>query len=554
MTTIHDSATAPPRSGADRSRDRTGIRSATIRQLSAARRAVGKRSFRGFAETYLARHFNQPASAMHLDLFARLERATVERGLRLAIAAPRGHAKSTIVSLAYILWCICYAREPYILLISDTVDQASDLLSLVKNELENNELILADFPEISETPGLLKRDRARRWRKEEIITRGPDGGVKVTALGADKKLRGRKHKQHRPSLIIIDDLENETDVRSPEQRQQRASWFNRAVLKAGTATTNIVVVGTVTHYDALLTNLIDSRKSPGWTGIKYRAVISWSSRLDLWDRWQGIYCDQEMFEENGGAVAASRYFEANREPMLEGTDVLWPEREDYYELMKQRLLDGRFAFDCEKQNEPVNPEECYFQEHEFRFWDDEFESADALIRSLGAHGDWFCACDPSLGKAGRNADDTAIIGVLRDRRTRTLYIIDADIRRRRPSEIIDALIEYHRKRNFRRVAIETNQYQEFLADEVRRRGGPTYPVPVFSINHTSDKCGRIQRLQPLITMGTIRFSRRHVTLLDQLRQFPFAAHDDGPDALEMAVEASRYVEPRLGGRFSVLCS
>jgi hypothetical protein len=60
-------------------------------------------------------------------------------------------------------------------------------------------------------------------------------------------------------------------------------------------------------------------------------------------------------------------------------------------------------------------------------------------------------------------------------------------------------------------------------------------VPVKEINHSSDKLGRIQSLEPLISTGTLRFSRKHRILLDQLRQFPKAAHDDGPDALEMAV-------------------
>ncbi|MCH8316556.1 MAG: phage terminase large subunit [Planctomycetes bacterium] len=60
-----------------------------------------------------------------------------------------------------------------------------------------------------------------------------------------------------------------------------------------------------------------------------------------------------------------------------------------------------------------------------------------------------------------------------------------------------------------------------------------------SITHTSDKLGRIQSLQPMISSGMVRFSRHHRVLLDQLRQFPMAAHDDGPDALQMAVELAR---------------
>jgi hypothetical protein len=64
-------------------------------------------------------------------------------------------------------------------------------------------------------------------------------------------------------------------------------------------------------------------------------------------------------------------------------------------------------------------------------------------------------------------------------------------------------------------------------------------VPVHKLTHTSDKVLRIQALQPAISSGAIRFSRRHTVLLEQLRQFPHAAHDDGPDALEMAMDAAK---------------
>ena len=83
-------------------------------------------------------------------------------------------------------------------------------------------------------------------------------------------------------------------------------------------------------------------------------------------------------------------------------------------------------------------------------------------------------------------------------------------------------MQYHRMRRYQRFGMETNQFQQFLADELRRRSGAaSVHVPVADINHSSDKLGRIQRLQPLITSGTLRFSRRHVTLVEQLRQFPF---------------------------------
>ena len=87
-----------------------------------------------------------------------------------------------------------------------------------------------------------------------------------------------------------------------------------------------------------------------------------------------------------------------------------------------------------------------------------------------------------------------------------------------------------------RFAFEANQFQSFRADELKHRSDQAaLYLPVEPITHTSDKIGRIQSLQPLMRSGTHQFCRRHKQLLDQLRLFPKAAHDDGPDALEMAV-------------------
>ncbi len=107
-------------------------------KISALRREAGQKQIITFAKTYLPAHFRLEPSPMHTELLAALQQASRQRGARLAIAAPRGHAKSTLVSLAYVLWCICYGREPFILLISHTQLQAVDALEQVKNELQSN--------------------------------------------------------------------------------------------------------------------------------------------------------------------------------------------------------------------------------------------------------------------------------------------------------------------------------------------------------------------------------------------------------------------------------
>jgi len=130
------------------------------------------------------------------------------------------------------------------------------------------------------------------------------------------------------------------------------------------------------------------------------------------------------------------------ETMLEDTEVLWPENEDYYALMLMRESEGPASFDSEKQNEPVNPADCLFLEEEFHYWDDRWETSAELIAAVGKNACWVGACDPSLGKSGKLADDSAIITLLRDSSTGTLYVIDADILRRKPDLIIESVLTY----------------------------------------------------------------------------------------------------------------
>ena len=116
------------------------------------------------------------------------------------------------------------------------------------------------------------------------------------------------------------------------------------------------------------------------------------------------------------------------------------------------------------------------------------------------------------------------------------------------------MIAFHKHRGYWAFGFEVNQFQEFVASElVRRSRQAGHPVPVMELSHTKDKHGRIQRLQPYLASGHIRLCRRHVTLQDQLRQYPHAAHDDGPDALEMlmnvaseASEAASRPRTRIG--------
>ncbi len=521
------------------------FRSAMLTQLRERRRALAAESPERFAQIYLPNYCGLPFSRMHRELFAELAGLVKKRAGRLAVAAPRGHAKSTIVSLAFALWCVLYDKEKLVLLVSATREQAILLLKAVKDELQQNSLLLQDFPDICRPRGA--PGQPKPWRDHRIQL--PNGAM-FSAYGAGQSLRGIKNKSSRPGLIIADDIEDAEHVISEEQRQKLDIWFNSTLLHAGHPGTNIVAVGTILHHDSLLANLVKPGVGRGWTGLKYRALEQPGDRQDLWEKWTAIFRAQEDYDGETGPAAAEAFFMANEADMLQGSRVLWPERDDYLTLMVTREREGRASFQAEKQNEPLDPAVCVFSEHNFQYWDDHFADFDALQAGVGREGIFVGACDPSLGRRTGRGDYTAIVILFRPERFKNnMYVVAADIARRTPDQAIEQILSYAKMYQFRAFAVEANNFQELMIADLRRRAQEAgVSLRVWPIQSRTNKQSRIAALEPEVTQGRVRLCRRHHALLDQLKQFPVGAHDDGPDALEMAVSTARRIRIPEGRR------
>lgn len=497
-------------------------------EMSKMRREKGAESILFFAMTYFGHYFLLKPAAFHQELYELLFLATRARGERIAIAAPRSTSKSSIVSLIFVVWCICFDREQYIVLLSDTREQAIALLAHVKKELEENIMLLRDFPEVSEAGGAPKPPR---WNQAEIVTRN---GVMVSALGANQKMRGRRNMQDRPSLIILDDVENDVNTQNPDTRAKLMDWFTKAILKAGNGSTNVIVVGTIQHYDSLLAKLLNPEVMPGWTRRRYKSVMCWTERPELWQQWSGILYGKESHKGCSGKQAALVFYNDHKESMLKGTQVLWPEKESYYDLMLMREQEGSWSFDSEKQNDPVSRDKMRFNPEEFVYWSDRYRVLEDLIIDCGSNLEYFGACDLSLGC--KDGDYSAIMILGKDKRTGALYILIADIQRREPDQIIDTILMYGRRFKSMKFVVETNQFQVVLYDQLRKRNDKEgVYMRLEETKNTTNKEARLSSLQPLIKSGTIQFDRRFRELIEECRYFPRGRNDDGLDALEMAV-------------------
>ena len=505
-------------------------------RASRLRRAQAERSLLAFLRTYLPEHIFRDHAPAHQEVDGLLMELTHRRGLKLAVAAPRGFGKSTLVTLAYVLYGICYHGERFIVVLSATASQAVQLLDGVRRELTSNAKLLTDFPELA-------GPSPRPWTRADIVTATH---VRVLALGVGQRIRGRKHGKDRPTLIIGDDLEDAESALSLEPREQLREWFNRSILKAGSETTNVVLLGTLHHPACLLAEYVDPHAHPEWLKRIYKAITGWATRQDLWAQWAQIYNSREAWADAYGPEAARAFYAAHQAEMDAGTAVLWPSRWRYYDLLVQKEEDPH-SFSSELQNEPLNPRECLFHLEEIAYWDDHDSSPEALLRALGDHAQLFGACDPSLGRDTLHGDYTAIVILAKDTRDKLLYVLVADIARYTPDQTIETILAYYQRYPFSKFVFETNQFQELLAQQFERRSRELglYP-PIERVTHTRDKILRLQGLQPWIKNGTVRFTRRHTQLLDQLRVFPKGKYDDGPDALAMAV---RLAEDHYDGPF-----
>lgn len=508
------------------------------------RRKLGAIDMEFFGRAYFPHYFSRPSPEFHRELDAIWQQGVLKGrypltpadtkaisrlpGVRRAVAAPRGHAKSTNLTFKGTMHSTLYGYKHYPIIISDSSEQAEGFLDNIRVEFEENTAILEDFGPLAGSV----------WRSNVLVTKT---NIKIEAIGSGKKIRGRKHRNWRPDLIILDDVENDENVRTPEQRSKLKNWFDKAVSKSGDDYTDIVYIGTLLHYDSLLAKTLTN---PAYRSIKYKAVIQFSQADDLWQQWESIFTDLSNDDREANALA---FFQAHKAAMLEGTQVLWEEKLSYYDLMVMRVSEGEASFNSEEQNEPINPDDCLFMEEWFEYYNE------AEINFRDPVFDFFGFIDPSLGKTKRS-DFSAIVTLAKHRSSGYMYVVDADIERRHPDRIIADVLAKERwlrasfGHGYRKLGAETNQFQWFLKEELAKASAKAgLYLPIEEVQQTSDKVMRIQTLQPDVKNKYIKFNRRHKRLLEQLTQFPMGAHDDGPDALEGARSIAKRVK-----RFRIL--
>ncbi|AOZ93625.1 phage terminase large subunit [Paenibacillus crassostreae] len=487
--------------------------------FSELRKLIAEMDIEYFALCYFPKYFDREFGQFHRQLFAELKHMFSNIGLITAFGLPREHGKSTISSFLFPLYATLYDKSQFTLIISATEQIALPFLDMIKDELETNQMLIEDF-------GIRK---GSRWNNNEIWLRSKNGlDSCIMIRGIDGSLRGIHYKHHRPTLVLLDDLLKDDTAKSETKRDQIKSTFTDVVLPIGTRDTNILICGTILNEEDIMADLLKG-KIPGVRSIRKAAVIQFSERDDLWAEWEIKY---NNLQDEDRINTALSFFIANKEDMLEGTEILWSEYLDYYYLMCKKQAMGEKSFYKELQNDPRSTDDYIFQN--IMYWDrlPEFEEMEIAMY-----------IDPAI-KAGKKNDYSAISIIGQHRKTKQIYVIDGNVYKLLPDDLFQVAIEKLITYPVDKIGFETIQAQSYMKQKFEEElwKSKIY-TPVDSVNSKGQKHERIISLEPEVKKGHILFNTDNIRYNNQVKDYNRNCRfDDAPDSLYGAVQLIQLVK------------
>lgn len=436
----------------------------------------------GFCLVYLSHHFDLEPADFHPELVEIFEDPEEEM---VEVVGFRGSAKSTYGSLAVPLYFALEHKHDFIIPLSDTSTQMKLNIANIKYELEHNDLILKDYG-IAFNPD-------KNWSDTMLQL---NNGVLIMGRSRGQKVRGLKHRQFRPQVIIADDLEDTEWVKKKENRDKTERWFNSEVIPAQQETkAKLIVIGNLLHNNALMMRLKNKKRGDGSPLFRY--IEFPLIRADGSVTWRGKYPTEEAIQKQkekiGSTTAWSREYLlkiiSEEDQIIKETDI---------HRYPNGLLDQRDERDSGKKKFP--------------------------ILDAGA------AQDLAISEK-TTADYTAIVRgfmIRMDEKKRLLIAPHPFNQRVDFDDGVKAAKEAMKDMPMgSRLYVEDVMFQRAAVQTLKKAG-----VSVFGVKPVSDKRARLQAASPFIKDGTVLFPETGCeALIDQLLGFGTEEHDDLVDAL-----------------------
>lgn len=452
----------------------------------------------GFVNTVLRKNFDHPADtpAFHREIWE----LVTSNEKKVAIAAPRHHAKSTAVTHAYTLASVLFRESRYVVIVSDTVSQAIQFLGDIKKELlENEDLqtffsIKTPFPKDTEDDLIVELDDRYTFR--------------IQAKGSEQKLRGLKWDNLRPQLIIGDDMENDEIVMNKDRRMKFKRWFYGALIPCISATGKIRLVGTILHLDSLLENLMPRSQLAATRG---------TGKLPLIVEDLKEYTHQKLPWKSVKYRAHTDDFKSLLWPEMKTAQEFKMLREDF---IRQGLPD---VYSQEMLNVPLDVSDTFFKKQDFI----DFRPNDGK-----KHLTYYATCDLAVS-TNQRADYSAFIVAGLDEEGR-LFCKHVIKERMDAMQIVDTILMIQKHYQPVLFGFEQGTIQKaigpYLNEAMMKRGSF---VNIMLLKPSGDKLTRARSIQARMRSGACRFDKQaewYQPFEDELMRFPRDKHDDQVDA------------------------
>lgn len=403
------------------------------------------------------------------------------------VLIPRGHLKSSLVTVGRAVQAIVADPTVRILIANATYNLACSFLTEVKRHLKFNENIRMMWGELANNP--------ENWSANQItlaqgkVIHGKKEPT-VTAMGIESNMTSQHY-----DMIILDDLVNKDYINTAEQIEKTIDFYKES-LNLLEPNGELIAVGT----------RWDDRDLYGW----------------IMDKDNNVIHDFDIF--------LRRAFEGDLKTG-EAFQAIFPGKFTRKHLFKLYEQQGPYFFSSQYLNDPIPSEDAVFKQEWFHYYEP--------LNLRGMPLTHFTTVDPAISLE-KDADFTAIVTTAMDQ-YRNIYIREIIRKRLTPSGIIAELFRIWEQYHPSEFALEDVAYQKALqyslSEEMRRRN--VY-LPVREVKPANrSKVERIKGLQPLYVNAKIWHSKtvyNNQHLEDELLRFPRGKHDDVIDSLSYVLD------------------
>lgn len=448
-----------------------------------------------FGKVVMPNMFIAESPSFHYEIANVLTNKSIKQ---INIVAPRGHAKSSIVGGVFPLYHLMFDSGPkLVLLISRTQDHAVKLLGTLKDIFDYSQQFRSIF-------GYWGMNSARKWAKNEVELK--DGSM-IICKGTGQQIRGIKVGNQRPTLIVLDDPEDENNTKTAEAMEGNLRWLLQSALPSlDPIRGRIAVIGTPQHQRCIVETL---KLMEGWENMHFAPDMN--NNKALWEAWHPIKKLKQKMSELESINRKSVFYREYLCQIVGDEDQLF--KEEYF-----KYYEGDIEFNDGN--------------HFLRFTTKNGKDTDEIIPV-----NLFMGVDPA-SSTRKTADFSTIVSVAIDK-DNNRYILPYYRKHASPLSLAESIITYFKLYKPQKVRVESVGYQEMLREYLKQRcEEEKIFIPGLEIKEIprSSKSARLETLEPYFAQGKVYLKKGMQELLDELLLYPRGRNDDLLDGLFYAMK------------------